>query len=623
MKSQIKSRQRRGFVLVAMCAGVALLALTWSAPPMPVALASATANPDPVPVPQPVPEPIGGNPPVEPTKAGDPSGVRTSADRMGQFPTKDNSTLYLTTDLGTVRITTLPAGSPPVVHYMAHIETDAREPLADRLLSHYALTAEATAAGIEINGALPPQIAKSSAAGVQFWVTFEVSVPHGYNVDVKTDAGDIETQDLGGTATLSTQGGNIRAGRIGTSFLRNAGAGRLVAKLQTEGGHIQVLDVGGDCDAFTAGGHINVRNIAGDAQLHSGGGHIRAEQIAGRADLETDGGNITVGQAGSFVSVKTGGGQIDFGEVRGSVRAQTGGGGIRIMYVAGPMEVESSAGSICLTRVAGTVRAATAGGSIRAWINPDSAASGGTVRLPGLSQLTSGNGDIVVFLPRNLAADIDAYVESGGDRRIEADPALALTIQKQGNGPVHAMAALNGGGAPLKLHTTAGKIRLQFLDSEIALRQTLIREQRERLSDRLNGVQIPVGFDSSEAPRMPEAAEAPEDHLDWVDRWLNTLENTFMGGIHEDPDEFQKHFVSAPAPAYPDIARRAGVQGIVRLQVHATKDGRVEVDKIMEGSPTLADAAICAVKQWRVRPFSYSGRPVEVISTVTFNFQLH
>jgi TonB family protein len=340
--------------------------------------------------------------------------------------------------------------------------------------------------------------------------------------------------------------------------------------------------------------------------------------------LQTDGGNITVGQAGNLVSVRTGGGQIDFGEVRGSVRAQTGGGGIRIMYVSGPMEVESSAGSICLTRVAGTVRAATAGGTITAWINPDaSSSSGGTVRLPGLSQLTSGNGDIVVFLPRNLAADIDAIVESGGERRIEADPALALTIQNQGSGPVHAMAALNGGGAPLKLRTNAGKIRLQFLDSEIALRQTLIHEQRERLSDRLNGVQVPVGFANSGGPRTPELAPVPDDRTDWVDRWLNTLETAFLGGIHEDPDEFQKHLVSAPAPGYPEIARRAGVQGIVRLQVHATKDGRVEVDKIINGSPTLADAAICAVKQWRVRPFSYSGRPVEVISTLTFNFQLH
>ncbi|MBV9887304.1 MAG: hypothetical protein JO119_12215, partial [Acidobacteria bacterium] len=241
MNSRIKSGQRRGIALVALCAGVTLLGLTWPAPPIPVAVASAAAKPEAIHVPHAAPEPIGGNPPVEPTKAGDPNGVRTSADRIGQFPTKENSVLHLTTDLGTVRISTLPAGSPPVVHYIAHIETDAHQPLADRLLNHYSLTAEATTTGVNINGALPPQIAKSSAAGVQFWVTFEVSVPRGYNVDVRTDAGDIETQDLGGTATLSTQGGNIRAGRIGTSFMRNAGPGRLVAKLQTEGGHIQVL----------------------------------------------------------------------------------------------------------------------------------------------------------------------------------------------------------------------------------------------------------------------------------------------------------------------------------------------------------------------------------------------
>jgi TonB family protein len=561
---------------------------------------------------------------LELTKPGDPATPRTSADRTGSWPTSEGLTLRVTTDLGSVKIISLEATATPVVQYSVHIETDARASLARHLLDRYSLTAKATPAGVEIAGTLPPRRTRSANSSAQFWVRFEVTVPLNYNVEVKTEAGDIETQDIGGFANLATQGGNIRTGRIGISRLHNASSERPVAKLETEGGHIQVLDVAGDLTAFTAGGHINARNISGDASLRSGGGHIRAGQIGGRADLQTDGGNITVGQAGNLVSVRTGGGQIDFGEVRGSVRAQTGGGGIRIMYVSGPMEVESSAGSICLTRVAGTVRAATAGGTITAWINPDaSSSSGGTVRLPGLSQLTSGNGDIVVFLPRNLAADIDAIVESGGERRIEADPALALTIQNQGSGPVHAMAALNGGGAPLKLRTSAGKIRLQFLDSEIALRQTLIHEQRERLSDRLNGVQVPVGFDNSATSRLPELAPAPDDHTDWIDRWLNTLETTFLGGLHEDPDEFQKHLVSAPAPSYPQIARRAGVQGIVRLQVHATKDGRVEVDKIIDGSPTLADAAICAVKLWRVRPFSYSGRPVEVTSTLTFNFQLH
>src|SRR5713226_1759045 len=559
---------------------------------------------------------------LELTKPGEPTPARVSADRTGSLQTSDGLTLRLTTDLGSVKIVPLEGGSAPVVRYTVHIETDARAPLAQHLLEHYSLSAKSTLAGVEITGNLPAQSAHLS--GAQIWVQFEIAVPRNYSVEVKTEAGDIETGDIGGIAMLTTQGGNIRAGRIGIGNMRNATAEHVVARLETEGGHIQVQDVAGDLRAFTAGGHINAGNIAGDASLRSGGGHIRAGQIGGRADLQTDGGNITVGQAGSLVSVRTGGGQIDFGEVRGSVRAQTGGGGIRIMYVSGPMEVESSAGSICLTRVAGTVRAATAGGTITAWINPDAPSSGGKVQLPGLSQLTSGNGDIIVFLPRNLAADIDAQVESGGERRIEADPALALQIQNRGNGPVRATGALNGGGPSLKLRTTAGKIRLQFLDSQVPLRQTLIQEQKERLMERFQTVQLTqTGFVKSQSSNAPEVASEPQDRGDWLDRWLSSLEATFLGNIHEDPDELQKHLMLAPPPAYPEIARRAGVQGIVRLQVRATKDGRIEVDKILSGSPTLADAAIAAVKQWRVRPFSTGGRPVDVISTVTFNFQLH
>jgi TonB family protein len=559
---------------------------------------------------------------VEPAKPGDPA-PRVSADRTGVIPTADGLTLRLTTDLGSVKIVPLEPGSAAVVRYTVHIETDARAPLAEHLLDRYSLTAKATSAGVDISGALPQQMAHSSGAGAQFWVQFEVAVPRGYSVEVKTEAGDIETQDIGGTASLSTQGGNIRAGRIGGNVLHDAAPGHLVAKLETGGGHIQVADVAGDLNAFTAGGHINAGNIAGDALLHSGGGHIRAGQITGRTSLETDGGNISVGRAASLVNVRTGGGQIDFGEVRGSVRAQTGGGGIRIMYVSGPMEVESSAGSICLTRVAGTVRAATAGGTIRAWINPDTPSSGGTVHLAGASQLTSGNGDIVVFLPRNLAANIDATVESGGEHRIEADPGLPLTIEvsHHGTGPAHAVGALNGGGALLKLRTTSGTIKLQFLDSEIALRESLIREQRERLSER--GIVVPTTFDNSASSLPQPELPASEDKGDWLESWLDKLQVAFWGGVREDADEFKKHLVASPPPAYPDIARRAGLQGVVRLQVRAAKDGHVEVVKLIEGSPTLADAAIAAVKQWRVSPVWMNARKGDVISTVTFNFQLH
>jgi len=567
--------------------------------------------------------------PGEPTALAlpaDPGSQHASAVRTGVLTTRDGLTLRLTTDFGPVNITQLEPGVAPVVRYTVRIETDARGTAAQPPLDAYSLKARATQSGVEITGALPSQAARS--ANAQFWVQFEITVPRSYNVEVNTDAGDITTGDIGGTAALHTLGGNIKTGRIGASGIRDAAWGRSAAKLETEGGHIQVLDVAGDLTAFTGGGHINVGNIAGDASLRTGGGHIRAGQIGGRAELDTAGGNITVARAGNYVSVRTGGGQIDFGEVRGSVHAQTGGGGIRVMYVSGPMELESSSGSICLTRVAGALQAATSGGTITAWINPDSPSGGGIVRLAGASQLASGNGDIIVFLPRNLAANIDAVVVSGGEGHIEADPELHMTMQaSNGSGTVHAVAVLHGGGVPLKLKTTAGKIRLKFLDSDVALHQMLVSEQVGRLNNRLKEYGfVPDPFlpsGTGPTPPPPSEAATPPDKTDWLESWLTSLEIKFRGGMTEDADDFQKRLVNFPKPSYPALAQRAGLQGFVKLQVRVKKDGSVEVQKLLEGEPALADAAIAAVKQWRAKPAWINGKPVEVISTVTFNFQLH
>src|SRR6202158_4413704 len=151
-------------------------------------------------------------PGLELTKPGEPTQPRVSANRTGSLQTSDGLTLRLSTDLGSVKIVPLESGSAPAVRYTVHIETDARAPLAQHLLDHFSLRAKATPAGVEITGNLPPQSAHLS--GAQMWVQFEIAVPRNYSVEVKTEAGDIDTEDIGGIATLATQGGNIRAGRI-------------------------------------------------------------------------------------------------------------------------------------------------------------------------------------------------------------------------------------------------------------------------------------------------------------------------------------------------------------------------------------------------------------------------
>lgn len=532
---------------------------------------------------------------------------RATIDRSGVLNTREGLTLKVIADEGSIRIVPLDRGASPVVRYTVHVETDLRGNQAQQILERYSITAKTTLSGVELVGALPPQ----PPHGAQFSVHFEIAVPANYNLDINTEVGDIETMDIGGSAMLVTQGGNIRTMRIGRPGIQRVALGKPVAKLVTEGGHIQVGDILGDISAFTAGGHIVTGKISGEANLHTGGGHIRAAEIGGRAELATEGGNISVGKAAKFVSVKTGGGQIDFGEVDGSVRAQTGGGGIRILYVAGPMDVESNQGSICLTRVANSVRAATGDGTITAWLTPEAQPSG-AVHLAGASQLSSGSGDIVVYLPRNLAVNIEAIVENGGEKRIEADPALALNFNTTGGaGMVKGWLALNGGGAPLRLKTTAGRIKLQFADSETGLHESLVREQRIR-----------VGSGETGLPLVNSQPASQPSEIEYT--WTRRVELQFLGGIREDSDVFQSHITSAPRPSYPLSAKRGGVEGRVRLQVRLNQDGKVQVEKVVEGSePSLVDAAIAAVKQWRGKPASMNGKKVDVISTVTVDFKLH
>jgi protein TonB len=75
-------------------------------------------------------------------------------------------------------------------------------------------------------------------------------------------------------------------------------------------------------------------------------------------------------------------------------------------------------------------------------------------------------------------------------------------------------------------------------------------------------------------------------------------------------------------PAYPPLARTAGVQGQVVLQAVISKQGAIENLKVVAGHPMLVQAAIEAVRQWRYRPYVLNNEPVEVETQITVNFSL-
>jgi hypothetical protein len=390
-----------------------------------------------------------------------PNASRVSTDLTGSVVARDGQRLHLITDLGKVIVKAQNSGK---MDYKVHLEADASQKDAKALLRSFIVTTRQTPEGIYFRGQSPERRASG-----RLWVTVEVNVPKNYNLDVLTGGGNIETEDVSGSATLVTAGGNIMAGNIGGP-----------AHLTTDGGHITVKNVASELTANTGGGHITTGAIQGNATLHTSGGHIRVSSIEGIGRVSTGGGNVSVEHSGSELMADTVGGQIEVGETAGIVRAKTGGGGIRVVRVSGPTDLQTSGGSIYLTQVDGAVKASTRAGGITAWFVTPS-------RQPGQCELQSAEGDIVVYIPRQLPITIDAQVQSGDEHHVIFDPAFPLKISHDaaanGSEWVRAEGAFNGGGEVVHLRTVAGNIRLIMSDANKQVR--LYKQQMEQLQQQL------------------------------------------------------------------------------------------------------------------------------------------
>jgi len=76
-------------------------------------------------------------------------------------------------------------------------------------------------------------------------------------------------------------------------------------------------------------------------------------------------------------------------------------------------------------------------------------------------------------------------------------------------------------------------------------------------------------------------------------------------------------------PDYTDAARKAHITGVVIVETIINKQGEVEQVKVIKGLPLgLSEQAAEAVKKWRFQPGTLNGQPVEVIFTLTVNFNL-
>ncbi len=298
-------------------------------------------------------------------------------------------------------------------------------------------------------------------------VSYQVSVPLKFNVDLESKGGELSVETLQGEFRGTTAGGDIQGGDItGPVFV------------ETAGGDIELGNIGQKLEARTAGGGIRVGNVKSDATLETSGGEIVAGLIEGAVRAATAGGDIVLRGASGPVRAETAGGQIQLGECGSSIRAETAGGSIRLRGARGMVEAETAGGSIDLFRLQSAVRASTTAGRILAELNAnrDTFAA---------SKLETAVGDVQVFLPVDLPLNIDAAIEEAFGHKIVSDFPLRLVggNEEFRHRPQRGEAALNGGGKILRIRTVMGNIEILKLDSpvlkQIKMRQESLWERRQ------------------------------------------------------------------------------------------------------------------------------------------------
>jgi TonB family protein len=524
----------------------------------------------------------------------DPSGTglpenfpKISAEKSGAIPTKDGRFLLVNLELGNVQVFT---DESERISYRAVVESDSRDPGAEEFLRQFNFIARHTPWGVILDGKVPWQRLRG-----RFSAAIEIHVPRRYNLEITTGGGNIEVRDIDGRISLISAGGNITAGRVGgEDDSGHEAAGNkgdrlkpvlpVAARIETQGGRITVGDVTGTLRATTSGGHINTGNISGDAILRTGGGQIYAGRIAGAATLDSGGGNIHVESAGS------------------SITADTAGGGIVLRQSDEPLHVSANSGGIT------------------AWLReiprPKIAGDIDVQKPRRASQLFSTDGDIIVYIPRKLAATIDAIVEQGNGHRIAVDPSLPVNVRYRDSGDgvrtIYGAGQLNGGGEVLHLKTVSGNIVLRLGDPDME-----------------SSVAFPTGWMQgglSPVGVVPLNSGDDEDFIDadgFFSEMRRRILESWWGGIPVDADEMQKHIERSVAPVYPEVARQAGMEGDVVLRVYVSSSGRVTDAKILDGPPILARAAVEAVQQWQYQAPRMNGRPANVVTTLVVSFRLH
>lgn len=154
----------------------------------------------------------------------------------------------------------------------------------------------------------------------------------------------------------------------------------------------------------------------------------------------------------------------------------------------------------------------------------------------------------------------------------------------------------------------------------IDVRETLPRARSRR-------VPIPDPTPDDPEPLLSSLPEAPSldlpTNLIGIDFVVPPTPPAERGPVEFRSEMVRPKRISGAHPRYTEIARRARLEGVVILRAVITRQGEVrDVSVVKPLGLGLEDAAVETVRNWRFKPASLDGEPVDVIYRVTVRFSL-
>ncbi|MCP4582931.1 MAG: DUF4097 family beta strand repeat protein [candidate division Zixibacteria bacterium] len=238
-------------------------------------------------------------------------------------------------------------------------------------------------------------------------VEFEIQVPNKFDLDLETNGGTIELDNIEGNLQGKTLGGSLDFQNLtGDLYFR------------TNGGSIDCSNIKGEADLKTNGGSITCSDSEINGRAHTNGGSVRMRNVAGDFKCTTNGGRVIYDNDEDFkgkssndvIRIKTMGGSIDVVEAPLGADVHTNGGDIEIKSAGEFVKAHTNGGDIYIGQVDGWVDVDTYGGDITVAVTGDGTESGKDI------EMRSNNGEIELTLPANFSGEFDielAYTKRG------------------------------------------------------------------------------------------------------------------------------------------------------------------------------------------------------------------